>query len=144
MFKLDRIWTLSISQMGTPVSILQIKELKTSWFRIVGNFLGGDNLSNCSKHKIWISKWVTSMLITEVSDSLCWWPVWDVGDKSRRQHQEQGTKIKFRSLTSHSGILWCWRPIGMSLTYLFRHQHLKICHQYWINNITLTNNIAVT
>ena len=27
--------------------------------------------------------WVTSMLVTDVGDQMCWWQVWDVGDRFR-------------------------------------------------------------
>ena len=38
---------------------------------------------------------VTSMLVTDVGDQMCWWQVWDVGDKLRQLP------------TSHSCVLWC-------------------------------------
>ena len=70
---------------------------------------------------------------------LWWWRVWDVvGDKSRRQPPEPSTNIKYRSLTSNSGILWYWRPIGMSPTYFVRRQHIKM-----VTNITVTHKIWV-
>ena len=31
---------------------------------------------------------VTSMLVTDVGDQICWCRVWDAGDKSRHQYQE--------------------------------------------------------
>ena len=37
---------------------------------------------------------VTSMLVTDVGDQMCWWQDLDVGDKSRHQHRELGTKGK--------------------------------------------------
>ena len=40
-------------------------------------------------------------LTADVGEKMCWWKVWDVGEKFR--HQELGTKII-------SGVLWCWWP----------------------------------
>ena len=36
-----------------------------------------------------------------------------------------GTNVKYQSPISHSGVLWWW-PIGMSPTYVFCRQHLKM------------------
>ena len=38
---------------------------------------------------------VTSMLVTDVGDQMCWWQDLDVGDKSRHQHQISVTNITF-------------------------------------------------
>ena len=34
---------------------------------------------------------VTSMLVTDVGDQMCWWQDFDVGDKLRHQHRDLGT-----------------------------------------------------
>ena len=80
-----------------------------------------------------LRKRVTSMLVTDVGGQMCCWQDFDGGDKSRHQHRELGTNIKYQSPTSHSGVLWCWWPIGMlptctkmSSTYFFCRQHLKM------------------
>ena len=49
---------------------------------------------------------VTSLLMTDVGDQICWCRVWDASDKSLHQHQELGTSIKYESPTSHLGVLW--------------------------------------
>ena len=36
---------------------------------------------------------VTSLLMTDVGDQICWCRVWDASDKSLHQHQELGTSI---------------------------------------------------
>ena len=38
---------------------------------------------------------VTSMLVTDVGDQMCWLQDLDVGDKSRQQHRELGPNITF-------------------------------------------------
>jgi len=35
--------------------------------------------------------WVTSMLVTDVGDQMCWWQVWDV--RESRQHNDSATNI---------------------------------------------------
>ena len=45
------------------------------------------------------------MLVTDVGDQMCWRQDLDVGDKSRHQHRELGTNVKYQSPTSHSGVL---------------------------------------
>ena len=85
---------------------------------------------------------VTSMLVTDVGDQMCWWQDLDVGDKSHHQHRELGTNIKYQSRTSYSGILWCLWPTEMSPTYFFCHQHLKwspsLSHQQRLSPTSLS------
>ena len=42
------------------------------------------------------------MLVTDVGDEMCWLQDLDVGDKSRYQHRELGTNIKYQSPASLS------------------------------------------
>ena len=37
---------------------------------------------------------VTSKLVTDVGDQMCWGQVWDVGDKSRHQYKKLSIDIK--------------------------------------------------
>ena len=65
---------------------------------------------------LYVTRWVkinsvTSMLVTDVGDQMCWWQDSNVGDKSRHQYRELGINIKYQSPTSHSGVLWCWWPM---------------------------------
>ena len=72
-------------------------------------------------------------MLARVGDELCWWHVWDVGDRWRYQHQELSTNIKKQSSTSHSGSVWCnvgdvkWSP-------RWSHQHNDV------TNITVTSS----
>ena len=61
----------------------------------------------------------------EVGDQMCRGQYLDVGDKSRHQHRELGSNIKYQSPTSHSAILWCWWPIGMPPTCRKMHTFLS-------------------
>ena len=54
---------------------------------------------------------VTSMLVTDVGDQMCWRHDLNVADKLRCKHRELGTNIKYQSPTSHFGVLWCWWPM---------------------------------
>ena len=72
-----------------------------------------DDYASQNSANLWHQKLnkVTSMLVTDVGDQMCWWQNLDVGDKSHHQHRELGTNIKYQSPTSHSGVLWCWWPM---------------------------------
>ena len=85
------------------------------------------------------SKSVTSMLVTDVGDQMCWWQVWDVGDMSSHQHQKFGTNIKYQSPTSHSDVLWCWWPMWVTKDSFIDSKNLHwIWHQveFHVSNIT--------
>jgi len=86
------------------------------------------------------------MLVTDVSPSGSVWR-WQKNYWIWHLVEFHVSNITYRSPTSHSGILWCWWPIGMSPTcrkmtpsYFFCHQHLKMviitksptspCHQH--------------
>ena len=65
---------------------------------------------------------------------MCWWQDFDVGDKSRQQHRELGTNIKYHSPTTHSGVL-C-DPIGILATcrkMSLRRFWVKISHEKIMN-----------
>ena len=43
------------------------------------NFTGDKWLNFLEDNKVW----VTSMLVTDIGDQMCWWQVWDIGDRFR-------------------------------------------------------------
>ena len=78
------------------------------------------------------SKPVTLMLVTDVGDQMCWWQVWDVGDR-------------FRMLVTDSG---CWWPIWYieiitNITKKVANIMIlpptsQISHHHKVTNITVT------
>ena len=79
---------------------LQITELiKTTEFELKHGFsIGFRHIRPINmKYRLYISDVlkVTSILVTDVGDQMCWWQVWDVGDR-------------FRMFVTDSG---CWWPI---------------------------------
>ena len=67
---------------GAPISEKNIDEiLKTQNDDEDIKELTGNICENHPHHS------VTSMVVTDVDGQMCWWQIWDVGDKSRHQHK---------------------------------------------------------
>ena len=75
-----------------------------------------------SNHLKWNLDWFAKL----IGLYRCWWRMLEtncVGDRIWMLVTSHVTNIKYQSPTSHSGILGCWWPIGLSPTCRKYHQH---------------------